>query len=341
MGPGLAADRESEAKPLRFSGEYRERLLLGNGIPVAIRLVRPTDAALFVRGFERLSTGSRYHRFFGYKKALSPAEIRYFTECDGVNHFALGAVVERADGTEDGAGVARFVRLAGNPLAAEAAVTVVDAFQRYGLGRLLFDRLLCAAEERGVRELHSLVLAENKPMLALLRKLGPTVKHEIDAQFGARAVKFVVPVRLCTGKVEDARFTATARMPEADSDSPEYWRDGAQRDRTLLKLGLTGVMMRNASKTVVGVLILLLAAFIVVEVSGGLGFLGRVSGTRNACERGNAFACYKLATMYEIGQYLSVDLKEAELYYRKACSMDTKWGCEEAKRLEERKGRSN
>src|SRR5262249_43108134 len=112
----------------------------------------------------------------------------------GMDHFALGAVVEHADGHEEGVGVARFVRLADNPLAAEPAVTVVDDFQRIGLGRLLFDRLLCAAAERGVHELRALVLAENKPMLALLSKLGPGVKHGIDPQFGARAVKFVVAV---------------------------------------------------------------------------------------------------------------------------------------------------
>jgi len=181
-------------KPLHFSGEYLERAVLGNGIPVAVRLVRPSDATLLVRGFERLSVSSRYRRFFGYKKVLSPAEVRYFTHCDGMDHFALGAVVEHADGHEEGVGVARFVRLADNPLAAEPAVTVVDDFQRIGLGRLLFDRLLCAAAERGVHELRSLVLAENKPMLALLSKLGPGVKHGIDPQFGARAVKFVVAV---------------------------------------------------------------------------------------------------------------------------------------------------
>ncbi len=183
-------------KPFRFSLDYRERQPLANGVPVTLRLVRSSDATLLVRAFERLSTESRYHRFFAYKKALSPAEIRYFTECDGAKHFALAAVIERADGTEEGVGVARFVRLADNPLAAEAAVTVIDDYQRRGVGRLLIERLIWAAAERDLGQLHFLVLAENKPMLALLRRLDPAVKHEIDAQFGARAVKFVVPLAL-------------------------------------------------------------------------------------------------------------------------------------------------
>ena len=61
---------------------------------------------------------------------------------------------------------------------------------------------------------------------------------------------------------------------------------------------------------------------------------------KDYCERADAFACYKLGKMYEKRQLLFTDLRQAEVYYRKACSMDPKWGCEEVSRLQGSKDNS-
>jgi ribosomal protein S18 acetylase RimI-like enzyme len=129
-----------------------------------------------------------------YKKALSNDEILYFTHVDGMKHFAIGAVVERADGRQEGVGIARFVRLANDPLAAEAALTVVDDYQDNGLGQLLLERLFSAAAERGLRELHFIVLPSNGPMLALVRKLQSGTKQALVARFEGGTVKHVIAV---------------------------------------------------------------------------------------------------------------------------------------------------
>jgi len=184
-----------EVKALRFGPQYMERKTLADGTRVTLRVVRPSDSALLAEGFERLSPESRYRRFLGAKKVLSPAEVRYFSDCDGVNHFAIGAVVERADGSEEGAGVARFVRLPRNPLAAEAALTVVDARQHNGLGSLLARRLFSAAAERGIRELQFHVLSTNQPMLSLLRKLGRPAEHRANSEFDGDVLTIAVQVR--------------------------------------------------------------------------------------------------------------------------------------------------
>jgi GNAT superfamily N-acetyltransferase len=89
-----------------------------------------------------------------------------------VNHFAIGALAE--DG--QGLGVARFVRLEPGGEVAEAAIAVVDEVQGKGLGRALLERLLAAARERGVTKFHAEVLADNAPMLALLRHAGDVVE---------------------------------------------------------------------------------------------------------------------------------------------------------------------
>ncbi len=196
IGWAIPPDIQStaHAKALRFRHGYREHRRLANGDRVTLRLVQPSDAALLARGLEQLSPESRYRRFFGYKKELSQAEIEYLTDCDGINHFALGAVIERPDGSEEGVGVARFIRMQSDPLAAEAALTVVDAAQNNGLGRLLLERLLSAAAERNLRELRFYVLTDNKPMLALVRKLGTATEHRMDMQFGRPVLNVVLPV---------------------------------------------------------------------------------------------------------------------------------------------------
>lgn len=155
-----------------FDERYLERTRLDDGTEVTLRLVGPEDKALLLEGFNRLSPEARYRRFFSTKQHLSAEELRYFTEFDGLNHLALGAIVVRSDGSEQGIAVARFVRASDDPQAAEAAVVVVDDFQQRGLGKLLLDRLVAAARERGIDRFRATTLAENPAARALMAELG-------------------------------------------------------------------------------------------------------------------------------------------------------------------------
>src|SRR5436305_11121880 len=131
----------------RFDASWREEAVLEGGTRATLRMLGPDDKALLRAGFEQLSAASRYRRFHGPKASLSEAELRYLTECDGENHFAVGATAI-IDGHEQGVGVARCIRLRDRPEVAEAAITVVDAWQGRGLGKLLLHRLMEAAHER-------------------------------------------------------------------------------------------------------------------------------------------------------------------------------------------------
>jgi RimJ/RimL family protein N-acetyltransferase len=153
--------------------DYRETVRLKDGVMVLLRLVEPSDKGLLARGMAQLSPRSRYYRFFAPKNTLSDKDLRYFTEVDGVNHFAVGALKSVSDNNDEGVGVARFVRFAEQPEMAELAITVVDEMQGKGLGYVLLLRLIAAARERGILNLHADVLADNKRMLALLRKVAP------------------------------------------------------------------------------------------------------------------------------------------------------------------------
>jgi GNAT superfamily N-acetyltransferase len=64
------------------------------------------------------------------------------------------------------------VRLPGNEATAEVAVTIIDDWQGIGLGRELLGRLAERAGQEGVSQLSGIVLAENRPMLRLLERVG-------------------------------------------------------------------------------------------------------------------------------------------------------------------------
>lgn len=181
----------SEPRPRHFDADYVEETTLADGRHVRLRLVRPEDKAMFVRGLEELSSESRYFRFFTQKPRLTDWELRYLTEVDQEQHFALGAAVVDDDGVEHGVGVARFVRFADEPDVAEAAIAVVDHCQGQGLGRLLFLRLMSAAVERGVRTFRNEVLAENKGMQHLLESIAPGLRTHPDG--AAMVVDFDLP----------------------------------------------------------------------------------------------------------------------------------------------------
>ena len=159
-------------------------VVLRDGSAVLIRQVRSTDAPLLADGLARLSPRSRWTRFLGTKTTLSEAELRYFTEIDHHDHEAIGAL-SAADGR--GVGIARYVRDADDPQAAEIAVTIVDDWQGRGLGTELFSRLSGRARHSDIQRFTALVAAENVAVAGLARKLGAclvgrgpgTVEYEV------------------------------------------------------------------------------------------------------------------------------------------------------------------
>jgi len=142
---------------------------LRDGSQVLIRQVQPVDACLLAEGFARLSARSRWLRFLTPKQDLSLAELRYLTQIDHHDHEAIGAV-NQADGR--GVGVARYIRDAADPEAADVAVTVIDAWQRRGLGTELLTWLCHRARQEGIRRFTALVVADNTATLGLLRRAG-------------------------------------------------------------------------------------------------------------------------------------------------------------------------
>jgi GNAT superfamily N-acetyltransferase len=146
---------------------------LADGTAVRLRLLRASDRKRLLAGFERLSSESRYGRFFTAMPTLPEAMLQYLLDTDGWDRLAIAA--DAADGDRDlaeGFGIARFIRLAEHPDTAEAAVTVVDHMQRRRLGTLLLAALADAARERGITKFRAEILRTNEPVRALLREHG-------------------------------------------------------------------------------------------------------------------------------------------------------------------------
>src|SRR4051795_3931693 len=126
---------------------------LSDGAVLEVRPIRPADKALLAAGLTKLSETTIQRRFLGPKPKLTAAELRYLTEVDGRDHYAIVAVTPGWDG--DIVAVGRWVRLASNPLDAEAAIVVCDSLQGMGLGKALARLLADAARERGIRHIHA------------------------------------------------------------------------------------------------------------------------------------------------------------------------------------------
>ena len=143
---------------------------LGDWTPLLIREVTPEDADLLRLGFDHLSTTSRQNRFFAATERLSDDQVAAFTSPNDRDHVAIGAAVPGPEGL-DPAGIARFVRLAGQPRMAEFALTIVDRYQRRGLGTLLLGLLARVACHNGIDDLVGFVARRNRGMRAIMREL--------------------------------------------------------------------------------------------------------------------------------------------------------------------------
>jgi acetyltransferase len=191
---------------------------LRDGSEVIIRELTRQDAPVLAEAFQRLSPESRDLRFLGAKPRLSTVELDYLTDVDGHAHGALGAVDVV---TRRGVGVARFVRLAPDAPVAEVAVTVVDDWQRRGLGTLLLEELNERARAVGIERYTALVSGDNKAVVALLDRIGArilsadasagTVEYEVDLP----AVGLGHSLRAALRAAASGHMTLPWRMTEA------------------------------------------------------------------------------------------------------------------------------
>ncbi len=172
--PGCRRRGLCESRPTWLATELSSEEILGDGTRVLVRPLLYGDRFELATAFLQLSDRSRRLRFFAPPLELDVDDLDYLTNLDYEDHFALGVFALDEVG-QPGVAVGRFIRDPQQRDEAEVAITVVDRFQRRGLGTLLSRRLAHFAIERGVRTFVSYVLWENDDMLDLLRGEGARV----------------------------------------------------------------------------------------------------------------------------------------------------------------------
>lgn len=181
------------------------RTVLRDGAAVEVRQIRGGDKALLTDTFAHLGPQSRYQRFLSPLKRLSTGELAYLTDIDHHDHEALLAI-DSVSGRA--VGVARFVRSARAPHAAEVAIAVIDSWQCRGVGTVLLHQLAERAREEGVTHFTALVLAGNRAILDLLHELGPL--HRTRQEAGTAELEIDLPAT-----PDEARRVLRAAGPAA------------------------------------------------------------------------------------------------------------------------------
>ena len=159
-----------QSLPARYPFDLVDVWHTPDGARVLIRPVHAQDLELVQAFVRELSPESRYNRFHGAVKELTPGMAHWATHVDYDRHLALIAVVYQ-DGREIEIGAARYAVMADGETA-EFAVAVADAWQGRGVGARLLRGLIEVAARRGLRWMEGDVLATNRGMRALARKLG-------------------------------------------------------------------------------------------------------------------------------------------------------------------------
>ncbi len=153
-----------------YPNQYIAPFRLRDGREAIIRPIRPEDEPLILALHAGLSENTIRMRFFSMVKTLSRESLIRLCHLDYDREMALAAVM-RENGKPRLLGVSRYY-LQPQTATAEFALVVSDANQGQGLGHHLMQRLIDIARERGVERLVGQVLAENAPMLRLMRSLG-------------------------------------------------------------------------------------------------------------------------------------------------------------------------
>lgn len=155
-----------------------EQVRLRDGTDAFVLPLQRTDKATLAAEFETLAPESRRRRFLAPMMHLSDTMLEHLVDdVDGFDHVALVLCVETSPDVYDPVALARMVRYADVPDAADLAVTVKDAWQGRGVATALLE-VLMRGRPVGVDRIVTEVFTNNRASLAMLCRLGhATVEH--------------------------------------------------------------------------------------------------------------------------------------------------------------------
>ncbi|MFC5821720.1 bifunctional acetate--CoA ligase family protein/GNAT family N-acetyltransferase [Nonomuraea harbinensis] len=148
-------------------------VLLRDGGIAHVRPLRPGDRTALHELVEHSSERSAYLRFFTGGRGTAHAYMDRVTSGAYRGHALVATVRGRL------VAVAEYIPVGDG--SADLAILIDDAVHGHGLGTLLLEHAALDAAEHGTRTLVADVLAENRPMLRVLRDLGLDTSRRAEA----------------------------------------------------------------------------------------------------------------------------------------------------------------
>jgi GNAT superfamily N-acetyltransferase len=169
---GRGLSRTVSRVPLRG-----ERVTLADGARIVVRSIEPEDMHDLAVGFQRLGALSRFRSF---RERIDHLTQQQLSDLTHVDHESQAALVALDAATGEGVGVARYVRVPGDPTRAEVACTVLDGWQHRGVGTALVERLAARARAAGIERCTALILLGNEPARRLLAHVAEETGEQRD-----------------------------------------------------------------------------------------------------------------------------------------------------------------
>jgi GNAT superfamily N-acetyltransferase len=162
---------------------------LDGGLPVRLRLTRPSDIGRVRDFLERLSPETRQRRFLSPMPRVPEAAVDHFTFYDPRARLVIAATCPGEGGEKViGLGDVGFLSTG----IAEIGLVVEEAHQSRGIGKLIAEAIASLALSRGATHLKAEMLDSSTAMLKVLASIGPTIT-EIE---GGRAAAYAkLPTR--------------------------------------------------------------------------------------------------------------------------------------------------
>ncbi|WP_447836165.1 bifunctional acetate--CoA ligase family protein/GNAT family N-acetyltransferase [Aeromonas salmonicida] len=175
-----------------YPTELEEGAWLKDQSHVLLRPIRPEDEPAHKQFVLKVSDEDRYKRFFADVGELGHEELARMTQIDYDREMAFVAVGQDGAFNQQILGVVRAIS---NPdqSDAEFAILVRSDLKGLGLGKLMMEKIVRYARERGIGQLSGMTMPSNRGMINLAKRLG----FKIDIQLEDGVVNMELP---CAGR---------------------------------------------------------------------------------------------------------------------------------------------
>ncbi|MDK9721841.1 MAG: bifunctional acetate--CoA ligase family protein/GNAT family N-acetyltransferase [Rhodospirillales bacterium] len=159
-----------------YPQSLEEEATLRDGRKIQLRPIKPEDEPAHYRLIDHMSAEDLRMRFFSVLQNLPHSEMARLTQIDYDREMAFIASLFDEQGEPQTLGVVRTVTDA-DETEAEFAIAIRSDMKGQGLGRRLMEKIIAYhRREKPVRRIHGTILAENKPMQELAKRLGFVIK---------------------------------------------------------------------------------------------------------------------------------------------------------------------